>query len=150
MQLAVGIEDEEYIQKLKEYFTAVGDRQSILDVEKLLDAIANLKHQHTLKSPELSYTLTEYSGKVTSIAISPDGEILVSGCADKTINLWNLKTGKQIRTLKENLGEVSSVAVSPDGNLLAVGSCEHPKSNVQIWHLRTGKLLHTLLGHHGI
>jgi hypothetical protein len=147
MQLAVAIEDEEYIQKLKEYFTAVGDRQSILDVEKLLDAIANLKHQYPLKSPDLGYILTEYSGKVTSIAISPDGEMLVSGCTDKTINVWNLKTGEKIRTFTENLGEVSSIAVSPDGNLLAVGSCEHPKSNVQIWHLRTGKLLHTLLGH---
>ncbi len=68
----------------------VGDRQSILDVEKLLNAIAHLKHQHTLKSLDLNYTLTEYSGKVASIAISPDSEMLVSGSTDKTIRMWQI------------------------------------------------------------
>lgn len=147
MHSAVKIEDEAYLQKLKEYFTAVGDRQSILEIEKLLDAIAHLKHKLTLAPPSLSRTLTGHAGKVASVAISADGEVLVSGCADKTINIWHLKTGTKIRTLSENLGEVSSVAISPDGNLLAIGSCEHPKSNVKVWHLKTGKLLHTLLGH---
>ncbi|MBD2409956.1 hypothetical protein FACHB389_27885 [Nostoc calcicola FACHB-389] len=147
MQSGVRIEDEEYFQKLKEYFTAVSDRQSILGMEKLLDAIANLKHKRTLETANLTYTLTGHAAKVTSVAISPDGEILVSGCADKTINLWNLQTGKLIRTLTENWGEVSSLAISPDGNFLAVGSCEHPRSNVKVLHLKTGKVLHTLLGH---
>ncbi|MBH8573105.1 WD40 repeat domain-containing protein [Nostocaceae cyanobacterium CENA369] len=147
MQSAIKIEDEEYIQKLKEYFLIVGDRQNILNVEKLLDAIAILKYKRTLESPDVSYTITGHLDAVVSVAISPDSEILVSGCADKTINVWNINTGKLIRTLTGNVGEVSSVAVSPDGNFLVVGSCEHPKSNVQVWHLKTGKLLHTLLGH---
>lgn len=147
MHSLIRIEDEEYVQKLREYFMTVGDRQSILDAEKLLDAIANLKYKHPLESTDPSYTLIKYSSKVTSVAISPDGEILVSGCVDKIINVCNLKTGKLLRTITENLGEVSSVAISPDGNFLAVGSCEHPKSNVKVWHLKTGKLLHTLLGH---
>ncbi|MCG6137348.1 MAG: WD40 repeat domain-containing protein [Nostoc sp. LLA-1] len=147
MQLAVKMEDAEYLQKLKEYFTAVDDRQSILDVEKLLDAIAHLKHKITLASPRLGHTLTGHTGKVASVAISADGEVLVSGCADKTINIWQLNTGKKIRTLSGNLGEVSSVAISPDRNFLAMGSCEHPKGNVKVWHLKTGKLIHTLLGH---
>ncbi|MBW4686491.1 MAG: WD40 repeat domain-containing protein [Komarekiella atlantica HA4396-MV6] len=147
MHSVIRIEDEEYVQKLREYFMTVGDRQSILDVEKLLDAIANLKHKHPLESTDPSYTLIKHSSKVTSVAISPDGNILVSGCVDKIINVCNLKTGKLLRTITENLGEVSSVAISPDGNFLAVGSCEHPKSNVKVWHLKTGKLLHTLLGH---
>ncbi|MBW4557059.1 MAG: WD40 repeat domain-containing protein [Trichormus sp. ATA11-4-KO1] len=147
MQSAIKIEDEAYLEKLKAYFTAVSDGQSILDVEKLLDAIAHLKHQHTLASPGLCYTITGHSGKVASVAISPDGEMLISGCTDKTINVWNLHTSEKIRTLSGNQGEISSLAVSPDGNFLAVGSCEHPRSNVKVWHLKTGKLLHTLLGH---
>jgi DNA-binding beta-propeller fold protein YncE len=147
MQSAIKIEDEEYICKLKEYFTAVGDRQNLAAVDKLLAAIATLKHKRTLESPELIHTLTGHSGNVTSVAISPNGEMLVSGCADQTINIWNLPNGKHIRTLTGNIGEVSSVAISPDGNLVAVGSCQHPKSNVTVWHLKTGQLIHTLLGH---
>ncbi|MBD2449564.1 WD40 repeat domain-containing protein [Nostoc sp. FACHB-152] len=147
MQSAIKIEDQEYIYKLKEYFTAVGDRQNSAAVDQLLAAIANLKHKRTLESPELIHTLTGHSGKVTSVAISPNSEILVSGCADQTINIWNLPSGKHIRTLTSNLGEVSSVAISPDGNFLAVGSCQHPRSNVTVWSLKTGQLIHTLLGH---
>ncbi|AFZ24033.1 WD40 repeat-containing protein [Cylindrospermum stagnale PCC 7417] len=147
MQLAVRIEDEEYVQKLRKYFAAVGDTESVVCVDRLLEDIAHLKDKRNLESVNIRYTLTGHSSKVASVAISPDGEMLVSGCADKTINVWNLKTGKLIRTFTGNLGEVSSVAVSPNGNFLAVGSCEHPQSNVKVWHLKTGKLLHTLLGH---
>ncbi|KAB8331793.1 WD40 repeat domain-containing protein [Scytonema tolypothrichoides VB-61278] len=147
MQSAVKIEDEEYIEKLKEYFTAVGDSHSMTYAEELLNAIATHKDQRQQESAYLSHTFTGHSDKVTSVAICPDGNILVSGCADKTIKIWNLSTGKVIRTLTGNIGEISSVAISPDGNFLVVGSCEHPRNNVKVWHLATGKLLHTLLGH---
>ncbi|MEA5622991.1 WD40 repeat domain-containing protein [Nostoc sp. UHCC 0251] len=147
MQSAVSVKDEEYVKKLREYFVAVGDSQSLADVEEILNCVANLKHQVTLQHIVLSHTLTGHSEKVTSVIISPDSESLVSGCADKTIKVWNLKSGKLIRTLTEDLGEISSVAISPDGHYLAVGSCQHPRSNVKVWNLNSDKLLHTLLGH---
>ncbi|MBW4633649.1 MAG: WD40 repeat domain-containing protein [Iphinoe sp. HA4291-MV1] len=147
MQSAVKIEDKEYIEKLRKYFAAVGDSQSVSDAEELLNAIAKAKDKHQHESAYLSHTLTGHSDKVTSVAICPDRQTLVSGCADKTIKVWNLSTGKVIRTLTGNIGEVSSVAISPDGNFLVVGGCEHPRNNVKVWHLATGKLLHTLLGH---
>ncbi|WP_425525976.1 hypothetical protein [Halotia branconii] len=31
-----------------------------------------------------------YLGKVASIAITPNGEMLVSGCTDKTISMWQI------------------------------------------------------------
>ncbi|QHG19052.1 WD40 repeat domain-containing protein [Nostoc sp. ATCC 53789] len=147
MQSAVSVKDEEYVKKLREYFVAVGDTQSIADVDEILNRIANLKHQVTVQHIFLRHTLTGHSEKVTSVAISPDSQTLVSGCADKTIKVWNLKTGKLIRTLTEDLGKISSVAISPDGHYFAVGICQHPKSNVKVWNLNSDKLLHTLLGH---
>lgn len=144
---AVRVEDREYFQKLREYFAAIGDSKSMTEVEEILYAIAHLKTKCQKIHVYLTRTLTGHAGKIKSLAISPDGKILVSGCTDKTIQVWDLKSGKAIRTLSENIGEVSSVAISPDGNFLAVGSCEHPKGNVKVWELATGKLLHTLLGH---
>ncbi|MBF2066985.1 MAG: WD40 repeat domain-containing protein [Calothrix sp. C42_A2020_038] len=144
---AVKIEDEEYINNLKAYFAAVGDIQNLKLVEEILDVINELK---TLRSSEYAYltnTLTGHSEKVTSVVISPDGQRIVSGCADKTVKVWNLHTGKVIRTITGHSGEISSVAVSPDGNFLAVGISDTPRSNVKVWHLETGKLIHTLLGH---
>ncbi|MBW4512813.1 MAG: WD40 repeat domain-containing protein [Scytonematopsis contorta HA4267-MV1] len=147
MQHAVRIEDEEYVEKLRGYFAVIGDTQSLAYVEEISQAIINLKQQRKLTYAYVKHCLTGHSGIVTSIAISNDGETLVSGCADKTIKVWNLQTGILIRTLSGEVGEVSSVAVSPNGDLLAVGSSAHPKSNVKVWNLATGKLLHTLLGH---
>ncbi|MGM3307153.1 WD40 repeat domain-containing protein [Anabaena sp. WFMT] len=147
MQLALKVEDETYISKLKEYFTKNCDGENLVYVESLLEEISILKVKRNLENVNLKYTLTGHYGKVTSVAISPDNEFLVSGCADKTINMWNLQSGKLIRTFTGNSGAISSVSVSPDGNFLAVGSSEHPQSNVKVWNLKTGKLIHTLLGH---
>lgn len=125
----------------------LGESQGVGQLEVLLSAIADLKRKRPLEHAALSYTLTGHSGKVSSVAISPDGQTLVSGCLDKTIKLWSLSTGKLIRTLNRHSGEISSVTLSPDGQFLATGSYDGPKSNVKVWNLNTGKLLHTLLGH---
>ncbi|WP_017651655.1 WD40 repeat domain-containing protein [Fortiea contorta] len=147
MQSVIKAGDEVYIQRLKAYFTAISDTQSLLEVEQLLQAIALLPNQSAPEYATIANTIKGNTAEITSLALTPDGETIVSGCADKTIKLWSLHSGKLIRTLTGNSGPVSSVAVSSQGNFLAVGSCEHPQSNVKVWNYKTGKLLHTLLGH---
>lgn len=132
MQLALNVEDEAYLLQLRDYFKALGDSRSIAQVENNLNAIADLKLKSQLEYATVSHTLTAHTDKITSIALSPDGETLVSGSIDKTIGIWNVKTGKLIRTLKGDAGEVASIAISPDGLFLAIGSHEHPKSNVKV------------------
>ena len=43
--------------------------------------------------------LTGHIKKVKSVAFSPNKDYLASGSLDKTISLWNLKSGEHIRTL---------------------------------------------------
>ena len=104
-----------------------------------------------------------HSDAVNSVAISPDAQTLVSGSNDKTIKVWNLKTGKEIHTLTGhssavyNLnnkqvshfltghsGAVYSVAISPDGKTLISGSSDE---KIKVWNLSTGQELCTLTGH---
>jgi len=144
--LAARIEDEAFVVKLREYFTGIGDRQSIADTEQVLTQIELLKNKRQFTSVPVLYTLNKHFAKVSSVAISPDGKTLISGCFDQTVNFWDLQNGRLIRSIQGNLGEIAAVAVSRDGNFLAVGSCE-PQSNVKVWDLKTGKLLHTLSGH---
>ncbi|WP_367288015.1 NB-ARC domain-containing protein, partial [Laspinema palackyanum] len=44
-------------------------------------------------------TLTGHDSFVQAVAISPDGQQVVSGSHDKTLKVWNLATGEEERTL---------------------------------------------------
>lgn len=88
------------------------------------------------------HTLRDSSG-VSSVAISPDEQTLVTG-GDKTIKIWNLNTGELLSTFTGHSGWVWSVTFSPDGQSLASGSKD---KTIKLWNLHTGELLHTLTGH---
>jgi serine/threonine protein kinase len=89
-------------------------------------------------------TLTGHSGQVYSLAYSPDGRYLASGSKDRTIKIWEVATGKELRTLTGHSGVVLSVAYSPDGRYLASGSQD---KTIKIWEVATGKV-RTLTGHY--
>jgi len=78
----------------------------------------------------LLLTLTGHAEAVWSVAISPDGQTLVSGSSDKTIKVWDLSTGKLVRTLTGHTGIVWSVAISPDGQTLVSGSLD---KTIKMW-----------------
>ncbi len=87
-------------------------------------------------------TLSGHSDSVWSVALSSEGQTLVSSSQDKTIKLWHLDTG-MLHTLTGHSEAVWSVAISPDGQI-ASGSSDN---TIKLWNLNTGKLLHTLTGH---
>jgi len=72
-----------------------------------------------------------------SVAFSPDGYTLASGCMDKTIKLWNLNKSHLCRTLKGHQLSVESVAFSPDGYTLASGSKD---KTIRLWDVSSGKI----------
>ncbi|MCA1992857.1 MAG: serine/threonine protein kinase, partial [Coleofasciculus sp. S288] len=91
-------------------------------------------------------TLRGHLSSIHSIAFSPDGRILASGSADKTIKIWNLDSAAVPYTLSGHLNLIDAVAFSPDGCTLASGSWDY---TIKIWQVETGELLHTLCGHSG-
>jgi WD40 repeat protein len=97
-----------------------------------------------LATGEEIYTLKGHSSRVNILAITPDGQRLVSGSDDNTIKLWNLDTGRQIRTLVGHSFWVRSVAISPDGKIVASGSFDN---TIKLWHLANGEEIRTLMGH---
>jgi WD40 repeat protein len=95
---------------------------------------------------QLARTLTGHTSYVNCLTLSPDGETLASGGADRTIKIWNLATGQPLQTLKGHTSFVNAIAISPDGRFLASGSADQ---TIKIWDLTTAKELRTLRGHQG-
>ncbi|MCY7320593.1 MAG: hypothetical protein LH660_02030, partial [Phormidesmis sp. CAN_BIN36] len=106
------------------------------------------KEIRTLKSHARVYSVSfSLDGKtLASGSGGSDGKTLASRSGDKTIKLWNLETGKEIRTLKGHAGDVLSVSFSPDRKTLASGSRDNM---IKLWNVATGKEIRTLKGHAG-
>lgn len=91
-------------------------------------------------------TLAGHASYVNALVFSPDGSLLASGSADKTIKLWNVATGKAVQALRGHTSFVNALAISHDGQMLVSGSADR---TIKIWNLSTGKAVRTLVGHQG-
>ena len=89
-------------------------------------------------------TLTGHSYGVASVCWSPDVKYLASGSGDKTLIIWDAKSGQKLKTLEGHSSTVYSVIWSPDGKYLASGSAD---DTVIIWDAKSGEKLKTLEGH---
>jgi WD40 repeat protein len=87
-----------------------------------------------------------HEGNVRGVALTADGKTLASGSSDKTVRLWDVANGKELRKLEGHTDGVTSVALSADGKVLASGGKD---KLVIVWDLNTGKPAHTLKGHTG-
>src|SRR5262249_33883370 len=56
------------------------------------------------------------------VAFSPDGQTLLTGCADKIARLWDVRTGEAIGPTAYHRRIVTSVAISPDGSRMVTCS----------------------------
>jgi WD40 repeat protein len=89
-------------------------------------------------------TLMGHTGRVHSVAFSPDGTLLASQADDGALRLWNVPVGTLRSSLQ--LGDRSSgggagMAFAPDGTL-----CTTAAGTVQLWRVADGTLLRVVDG----
>ncbi|MCU0288600.1 MAG: WD40 repeat domain-containing protein, partial [Acidobacteria bacterium] len=88
--------------------------------------------------------LQGHSERVTSMAFSVDGKIIVTGSVEKTIRLWDMESQGEIAMLPGHTETVLSVAISPDSKTIASGSEDN---TIRLWDIETKKEIATLTGH---
>ncbi|MEI7635746.1 MAG: caspase family protein [Syntrophus sp. (in: bacteria)] len=85
-----------------------------------------------------------HSDGVYAVAISHDGKSALSGSNDKTLKLWDVATGKEIRTFIGHSENVAAVAFSHNSKYALSGSGD---KTLKLWDIATSKEILTFTGH---
>ncbi|KAG0700212.1 hypothetical protein DFH29DRAFT_1056381 [Suillus ampliporus] len=80
----------------------------------------------------------DHIGGVRVVAVFPDRRRMVTGSFDKTLRLWDLKTGVVLKKMEGHRSEVRGMAVSRDGQMIASGD---GIGDFIAWHGETGESL---------
>jgi len=81
---------------------------------------------------------------VYSIAFSPDDRTLAAALDSRTVQLWDVDSGRVVRTFSGASRTFLYMAFSPDGRWLATGG---DSRTIDLWNVDTGKVVKTLKGH---
>ncbi|KAG5896006.1 hypothetical protein JTB14_007571 [Gonioctena quinquepunctata] len=88
--------------------------------------------------------LTNHSGQIYCIDISPLNDLLVTGSADCTICLYNLASMTLIRKCTGHLGPVYCIKISGNAEFIVTGSMD---GTARLWQPSNGNILRILTGH---
>jgi F-box and WD-40 domain protein MET30 len=92
-------------------------------------------------------TLTGHTDGVMCLQFSetlshPSFPVLMTGSYDRTVRVWNMETGQEIRCMRGHSRAVR--ALQFDDCKLITGSMDH---TLRVWDWRTGRCIRTLEGH---
>ena len=100
----------------------------------LLDGRADFQVRYLCDLPEVAL----------SVAFSPDGSRLLAGCGDRSVRLFDVPSGKQIRAWRQHADWVQVVRFSADGKHFASGSRDR---TVRVYNASKGQLETTYADH---
>jgi WD40 repeat protein len=80
-------------------------------------------------------TLTGHSNSVRAVAITPDGQQVVSASYDNTLKVWDLHSGAERLTLTGHSNSVRAVAITPNGKQVVSASSDN---TLKVWDLESG------------
>jgi WD40 repeat protein len=80
---------------------------------------------------------------VVAVAIHPDSNFVATASKDKSIKLWDVNTGREVKSYLGHESTVTSIEFSSDGKTLISGS--HDKTT-RFWDVETAKEVFTISG----
>jgi WD40 repeat protein len=84
--------------------------------------------------------------RLTALDLAPGGRLLILGCSDGTLRLWDGPGGGEIRRFEKHDGRVNSALFSSDGKTIVSGGGTDD-STIRLWEVNTGFELARFKGH---
>jgi WD40 repeat protein/serine/threonine protein kinase len=100
----------------------------------------------TAYASQLRSVVQGHTRKITALALSPDGSLLVTGSEDTLILLWN-SAGEQIGQLVGHRGPITDMAFSPDGTMLLSGGTD---AGLILWDILAQQEIRRFAGHRNV
>ncbi|NJM21855.1 MAG: hypothetical protein HC907_25605 [Richelia sp. SM1_7_0] len=88
-----------------------------------------------------SRMLIESQSRICSLSLSSQADILVFGCEDGVVYIWDINTEELIKRFSTNSGIILSVRVINSNNILA---CSIKERIVKVWNLNYCECIETL------
>ena len=89
-------------------------------------------------------TINSHKGAVCTLAYSGDGAYCLSGGRDRTVRLWNVSSGKEIKSYEGHGRELASIAVASDNSRFASAGGDRA---VFLWDVTSGRTIRRISGH---
>jgi WD40 repeat protein len=70
---------------------------------------------------------------INSVAISPDGQTIISGSEDGIVHAWDFEGHSLWDSFQDHQGGINSVAISPDGQTIVSGGAD---GIIRLWDLK--------------
>jgi WD40 repeat protein/serine/threonine protein kinase len=90
---------------------------------------------------KLLHKLEGHKQPAEAVALTPKGELAVSGGQDYTLQVWDATTGKSVRTLEGHNGTVTALAMRSDGKNIVSASAD---GWLRYWDLASGRCMKIL------
>ncbi|WP_341735004.1 AAA-like domain-containing protein [Microcoleus sp. EPA2] len=104
----------------------------LLALQVILDKLSSEKQQLQQSSlPLRKMNWKAHKGAITSVAFSPDSQIIATAGVDDSVRIWSL-SGQKIAEWKAFQKSINMLSFSPDGKTLATGGKD---SKVKLWDL---------------
>ncbi len=113
------------------------------DERGLQDANVALQRLFAEAARSLPIATVVHREAIERAAFSPDGGRAVTASRDRTVLVWNARTGERLVRLEHPLA-VNDAAFSPDGTLVVTAGSDHL---ARVWHVGSGELLLAPLPH---
>ena len=107
-------------------------------------SLGKLLRRKTLREGRLLKTLIGHTNTISTVAITTDGRLAISGSRDRDLRIWVISTGVCLRSLQGHRDLVSCVDLSQDKRFAVSGSWDN---TLCLWALATGECLKEFTEH---